>query len=332
MNRTVATLSLTTAVFAASTLYLGYKLYGGSSGSMAATTSSGPAGPPASDIAAAPDKGPAATSAPGAASVTGPSATSAAATATPPPAGKAAAGAKTSDEQRATMLPFAKQYLAKLDDPGRRAALVEETRSGLRRQYEPLKQKLKLDSATFEQLLTILAEQQIQPQEKYFRCIADPACDLNNFGRNGNVVDDRSGELLSLLGNDDAEELKNYTSSLHERETVVQLRGRLDEASNLRDSQAEQLVAALSEERIRFQKDAAQRGTSVSGWGTPQLGMLYYSGDSNSLDQRFTEAAQYSQRLRDRAATVLSPKQLAAFAQIQEELLATMRATMLPPG
>jgi len=252
------------------------------------------------------------------------------------PAPAAAAGksavATSVDAQRASMLPYAKQYLARLDDPAQRSALLEDTRSNLRRQYEPLKQKLKLDSATFEQVLTVLAESQIQPQEKYFRCLADPDCDLANFGRNGNVVDDRSGELLSLLGNDDMNELKNYSNSLGERETVVQLRGRLNDSNTLRDTQAEQLVAALSEERVRYQKEASQRGASVSGWGTPQLGMLYYSGDSNSLEQRFNEAAQYSQRLRNRAAAVLSPQQLAAFAQIQDELLATMRASMLPPG
>jgi uncharacterized protein YdcH (DUF465 family) len=59
--------------------------------------------------------------------------------------------------------------------------------------------------------------------------------------------------------------------------------------------------------------------------------MLWFQGDSNSLDQRFADAAAYSQRLRDRAATVLSPQQLAVFVQMQDELLAMMRSHMRPP-
>ena len=65
------------------------------------------------------------------------------------------------------------------------------------------------------------------------------------------------------------------------------------------------------------------------GWGT-NLGMIFYSGDSNSIDQRLTEAAQYSQRMRLRAAAVLSPAQLAAYNQMQDELLAQMAAYLRP--
>jgi hypothetical protein len=36
--------------------------------------------------------------------------------------------------------------------------------------------------------------------------------------------------------------------------------------------------------------------------------------------------------MRQRAATVLTPQQLAVFSQIQDELLGAMRATMRSPG
>jgi hypothetical protein len=137
---------------------------------------------------------------------------------------------------------------------------------------------------------------------------------------------------MALLGPDHMDDFTQYQTSLGEREAVIQLRGRLSDANNLRDSQAEQLVAALSDERARYQREAMQRGTSVSGWGTGQLGMLFYAGDSNSIDERLANAAQYSRRLHDRAATVLSPQQLAVFDQMQKELLAAMKATMSPAG
>ncbi len=330
MNKLVAALSLTTALFVASTLYLAYKLYGGTSDASLAGSKAAQAAP--ADLSHPVGAGVATSrTSSGPASLPGIQAGATNVVAALPAGGKISV-ASSSDAQRAAMLPFAKQFLARYDDPAQRATLLEETRNNLRRQYEPLKQKLKLDSNTFEQLLGVLAEQQLQPQEKYYRCLANPECNLASLGRDGNMVDDRSGELLSLLGSDNLNELNSYKNSISERETVTQLRGRLDDSNALRDAQAEQLVTALTEERGRYVKETAQRGANVSAWGTPQLGMLYFSGDSDSVEQRITEATQYSQRLRNRAAAVLSPQQLAAFVQIQDELLAMMRTSMLPPG
>jgi hypothetical protein len=211
--------------------------------------------------------------------------------------------------------------------------LVEETRTSLRRQYEGLQKQLKLDAGTFDQLLTELAEQNLQPQEAYFRCVLDPECDLDAYQQRPNPVEDRNAQLLALLGPDKLEQFTRYRESLGERESVVQLRGRLDETTRLRDDQAEQLVAALWDERSRYVEELRQRGASVSGWGTGQLGMLMYPTDSGSIDQRLSDAAQFSQRLQGRAASVLSPEQLAVFVQMQRELLASMAAYMRPtPG
>jgi hypothetical protein len=326
MNKLVATLSLTTAVFGASTAYLAYRLHE----QAADVTGAAIVGIAPAEARPTGAMGQDSTERHAPAAVTSPPGSAVPACA---PASSAVTAVRPSrDTMRDTMLPHARQFLARFDDAARHAALIEETKTSLRRQYEPLRNRLELDNATFEQLLAVMAEQTLQPQEKYYRCIADPNCDLANFGRNGNIVDDRSAELMALLGPENMDEFSRYQGTLGERESVVQLRGRLNDANNLRDTQAEQLVAALSDERARFQKEAMQRGASVSGWGMPQLGMLYYSGDSNSLDQRFADAAQYSRRLHERAAAVLSPQQLAIFDQMQNELLAAMKATMLPPG
>ena len=78
---------------------------------------------------------------------------------------------------------------------------------------------------------------------------------------------------------------------------------------------------------LALRNKALQLGYTVCSLSNDSTLARYYI--SSKLD---SEAAQYSQRLRNRAAAVLSPQQLAAFAQIQDELLATMRASMLPPG
>jgi len=134
-----------------------------------------------------------------------------------------------------------------------------------------------------------------------------------------------------MLGVEGAEAFTQFRTSISERDSVVQLRGRLPDSSFLPEAQAEKLIGALAEERTRFSQEAAARGSKTIGWGT-SLGMLMYTEDSGLPEQYVVEASQYSQRLRTRAAAILTPTQLAAFAQMQDELLAQFTANQRPPS
>src|SRR5205085_12496039 len=81
---------------------------------------------------------------------------------------------------------FAHQFLARYDDANQRPVLLEEQRTVIRRQYEKLKDRLKLDDSTFEQLVSLLAEEQLQVQEHWSRCAVDSQCDPRNQ-RNPNI-------------------------------------------------------------------------------------------------------------------------------------------------
>ena len=321
MRKSTLALSLSTAVFATSTLYLGLELYGhGAAPIPIATTAGGAATAPGAarnpDGQAVPDMAlaPATTQAPQA-----------------KPASSAAAPVGNSmevDPAANAGAIFAKQQLARLKDPVQRAALLADSRAGLRRQFSRFREKFNLGDATYEQLIALLADESLQGQENFSRCAADPPCDMEEFTRRI-AADDHSQELLALLGAAKLDEFNRYHASVAERDAVVQLKGRLTEGNSMRDDQTESLVAALADERSRFAKEASERGATLNGWGT-NLGMIMYSNDSNSIDQRLAEAAQYSRRLRLRAGTVLSPAQLAAFNQMQDELLAQMAAYMRP--
>src|SRR5689334_5662992 len=60
------------------------------------------------------------------------------------------------DAVREEMLHHAKRFLARLDAATQHAVLIEETKTALRRQYEPFRSRLELDKATFEQFLAVL--------------------------------------------------------------------------------------------------------------------------------------------------------------------------------
>ena len=322
MNKTVIALSVTTAMFAASTVYLAYELHQREAGeTMAAALPSDAAsaiGDPT--IAAASSGEEAASLATHAASPTPGNAAH--------PTGVASPAESTSiDVQTVAAAGFARQLLARYDDPNQRPVLLEEQRTVIRRQYEKLKEKLKLSDADFEQLATLLAEEQLQAQEHWARCAVNPACDPKS-PQNDYV--DHTQEYQAMLGVDGAEAFTQFRKSIAERDAVIQLRGRLTDSNFLPESQAEKLIMALTEERERYSQEAAARGAKVAGWGT-NLGMLWYIEDSGLPEQFVAEAAQYNQRLRSRAASILTPAQLAAYTQMQNELLAMFTANQKPP-
>jgi hypothetical protein len=326
MNKATKVLSLTTGLFFASTVYLAVKLH------RRDAVSSDPSAIAAEDRAAARSSPVAddmrATTTLQPKDVAGNAPTgSAAITSSATAASASAAAAASPDGDPAKH--FARQLLARYDDSDQRVVLVSEARAAARRQYGRLKEQLRLSESTFEQLVGLLADQQLDAQVHWARCAVDPRCDPNDPTR-GPAYRDRADEFLALLGAERIDAFNQYRDSLGERDAVAQLRGRLPDDSFLPQMQAEQLVSALAEERRRYSDEVSQQGSKLQGWGT-NLGMLWYPDHARTVEQQLFEASQYSQRLRTRAAGVLSPAQFAAFVQMQEELLAQMAAHFRPP-
>jgi hypothetical protein len=321
MNKATVVLSLSTAAFAASTAYLAYQLHLKDAGravadSVTAEATARPGTSPSATVASSPGL-PAHIATPAANDEV-----QLAAMTIPP------AKALAQDGQPDPVTAFARQFLTRYDDSNQRPVLLEEQRTVIRRQYEKLKERLKLSDSAFEQLVTLLAEEQLQFQEHWARCAVDTACDPKN-PRDPNI--DHTQEYQAMLGADGAEAFTQFRNSIGERDAVIQLRGRLPDSSFLPEAQAEKLIVALAEERERYSQDAAARGAKTSGWGTT-LGMLMYTEDSGLPEQYIVEASQYSQRLRTRAAGILTPAQLAAYVQMQNELLAQFTSNLRPPS
>jgi len=322
MNKTIVALSMTTAFFAASTVYLAYELHKRDAGEIVAGTSGDAASAAATSNTLAAGK-----------DVEEPAGLATHTTSPAPggiakPAGVASpTEPKMQDVQVEAVANYARQFLARYDDPIQRPVLLEEQRTVIRRQYEKLKEQLKLSDSGFEQLATMLADEQLQAQEHWARCAADSGCDPK--AQPFNYVD-RTQEYQAMLGVEGAEALTQFRKSIGERDAVIQLRGRLTDSNFLPEAQAEKLIAALSEERERFSLEAEARGAKVKGWGT-NLGMLMYTEDSGVPEQYIAEAAQYNKRLLARASSILTPAQLAAYTQMQNELLAMFTANQRPP-
>ena len=321
MRKVTAVLTLTTVGFASAALYLAYALY---------SRDVAPADAPVATVESASVAGLGQEQVAQDTSAGKPAPEKSARTSaqSSPPTSPGLAATQKNESNEATLM-WARPFLARLDDSVQHAALLDETRTGIRRQYSRLKEQLKLSDATFEQLVTQLAEETLQLQEQFARCAVDPQCNVNDPTRRSEHVD-HTQEYLALLGANGNEALTQFRNSIGERDQVAQLRGRLPDNNFLPEVQAEQLIKALSDERNLYQQELAQRGVSSKAWGT-QLGMVYYPADSGSAEQQVADAQQYIQRMRARAATVLSPAQLAAYTQMQDELLAQLATFLRPP-
>jgi hypothetical protein len=314
MGKLVATLATTTALFAASTAYLAYRL------DAVEPTRDSPA-TSATSLAQridAPRSGAAAPTAPVVRATSLAPGTTAAKT--PGAPGAAVASGSEADGGRAMSLPFAKDFLRQYDDPAQRVAQLRAARGGVEAQYTRFRDRFKLDAHAFEQLVDLMAEDQLEQQATYFRCVVDPACDLSHVPS----PRDRSDELLALLGADDFSNFRKYQGTLTEWQSVVQLRSRLSEANYLRDSDAGRLMKILSDEREKYVSQAAQAGANVNGWGNGS-GTLWYSADGG-LEEQMASAAQYAERMKGQAAAVLTAEQLRAYVQLQQEMLAGLEA------
>lgn len=323
MRTSTLILSLTTATFAATTAWLTWELRQRDAADAVVTARTGvdAAAPAASPSPFAERTTARITTATG-----GISSTEAATLPAQPTAAQPSPPGKRDLSQDPSVM-FARQFLARYDDSAQRQAQLEEARAGVRRQYGQLKEQLGLSDQKFEQVVDLIAQQNLQAQEHWARCAIDPDCDPNNPAP---PADDRSQELLAMLGPEHIDAFYRYRDSLGERDSVAAFRGRLSDSQFLPQAQAEQLIAALTQEREALSREVRQSGSSLRGYGT-NLGMIWYSDAAATPDAQLAEALQYSQRMRARAATVLTPAQLAAFVQMQEELLAQMASFLRPP-
>ena len=225
------------------------------------------------------------------------------------------------EESRRQYVASETRFLEDIADPARRAELLEQTKLSVRGPLPRVAQHLGITDEEADRLFTLLAEQQLQAHERQARCVTQPDCNYRGFTPAD--AESQQQEMSALLGPEKLQKFRQFQESASERQTVATLRSNLSDSAFLNEQRAEDLVAALHDERTRFQNEARQRGTGFSGYGTGS-GMLYID-DRGTLDERVAAARRYSDRLRERAAQVLTPEQAKSFNQMQDELLANLR-------
>jgi hypothetical protein len=219
-------------------------------------------------------------------------------------------------------IELSRRTLKMLADPTQRADMLLEQKALMRGMYPRLAQAIGMTNEEAERLFTLLAQQQIDFQEKFARCAVDPNCDAQDASHN--QTDPGAQEIADLLGADRQQQFETYKNTLMEREAVVQLRSRLPDASRLPDERAEELIAALADERQKIHVEAAQRGAGMNGFGTG-VGVIFSASDAATPEAQLESAQANSRRMRARAAEVLDTEQLRVFDEMQDELMISLQ-------
>ncbi len=224
------------------------------------------------------------------------------------------------EARKADMRQRAEQYMRKYDNPEGQKELREQALASTRRNLKGFDNEAGLDSVTFEKLIQLTTDQEIERRVLQSRCMAEPPCDAPP-PEYRELLDRQKAELANVIGREAAREMPQWMMSVGERRMTATLSGRLPANVTLSSSQSIALITALTAERRAISQEYAATRQRMAGYGNVDGSSAMYVTEAPPIDDRVASARVNSQRLRDRAATVLSGEQLTVFNQMQDELL-----------
>ena len=226
--------------------------------------------------------------------------------------------------QQKSQAEFKAQLALELADPVKRAAMVEQAKAAFHAQNPRLKEFMGMKPGEFDEFLTLLADQDVQYQEWFLDCEKTHCVWDQEFpafeARKRRATED-------LLGVERSQRYNQYDNSRIERMTVGNFRKDLPDALHMSNEQSERLIAVLAEERQEFEQEARARGLELNTFGAGR-GTILYDESRQSVQERVAAGREYSERLRARAAKVLTTEQLREYAIMQDAELASMESAL----
>jgi hypothetical protein len=203
-----------------------------------------------------------------------------------------------------------------LQNPEYRDLLRARQRVALSRMHEDLPELLQISKQQADQLLDLLAEQQVREQaaSRPMWPHGDAAAMQELMEKTQERQRTDEDEIAALLGPTKLQEWKEYEQSTMARFQVQRLRQMLPPDVALRAEQLRPLVAAISREHRQMFEDRTLVG--------PAPGEVPDENWQKRMRERHAEqTAMRNQRILDAASSILSPKQLEYLGSLlQQEL------------
>jgi hypothetical protein len=243
------------------------------------------------------------------------------------------------EERMRMMRESVERQRALLKDPEYREAMRMQYKMMQSQNYPDLAKTLGISAEQADQMLTLLAEQQIRMQEngpaQSFMEQPPERAALNEMRRKAEQTRRANeAELAGLLGQEKMREWNDYQKTLGTRMQVKQLSTKFaGKGAPLTDEQERQLVQALAAEQQRGLREAspAARINFISARPAALAANVSMSGAADHLEMQerhLEQMAQQNQRMRDAAATVLTPEQLSLFEEEHNSQLQMQRAML----
>lgn len=235
-------------------------------------------------------------------------------------------GQNARDRQRESERRRAQRFLALYGDPATRAQLLDERRLSAIRTLEGLLAEGLVTQAELDYLVGMIAEWQLERAETRARCWADPLCKpVNTDRRDVQGIRDR---IAAYLGEARYARYQAFRDEEGEREGVDSFRSRLQGSSWMTDAQARTLVAALADERRKFEAEIEASGGAVQSYHSGFMVARAQRAIGEPYSADLESVVAFNQRMRERAAAHLTPEQLQAFSDMQDRSLVSIRASI----
>ena len=323
MSKAAGILSVTTALFAASTLYFAWAV--GVERNRAADFRASP-GTNAPDSRA----GASGSDAAGAARAAG-SGKSGDTQATESPSlldglrGLVGKGGKKRASRQQQGELFQEDFLRMYTDPATRKQLIEERIPGLRDDYLLLERQLDLPSDQWQRFLEIMATHAIERRGATAVCKQEIDCQMQALGPEAYARYDR--EIRDALGESDMKQFETFNYALSERQSVEKLQDELGPRQQLSEKTTEDLIAALSDVRRAAEKSIqAENGSFQLHRGDGYA--VVFPPTLKTNVERLAYATEHFQKLQERAGSLLNPVQLATYQELQAKALGRLRRAM----
>ena len=222
---------------------------------------------------------------------------------------------------------FGNMITKMMKDPEAQKVIREQQRAMMDQLYNPLVKQLGMAPEEAEKFKDLIADNMMKTATNAF-AMFDGSASTNRAEQATQMAESQKGfdeQVREFLGESRYAQYKDYQETIGERTQLNQYRQQTAGSDHpMTDQQANQLLAIMHEEQKNV---AATTGQPLSGSGDDpaKLQAMFSSEQSDKMIQSLESV---SQRVYDRAGSVLSPDQMASFGKFQTNQLQMMRMGM----
>lgn len=195
----------------------------------------------------------------------------------------------------------------------------------MRLQNHGMAERLNLTDDEAQKLLELLVNEQLTRRAQFAQRSSLGPADLDEAQARERKA------IAALIGEERAKKYQDDIKGAPDRRQVRALRSRLGELDALTDDQATSLASALREEREQFARELTDQFGGRAGFTMSSVSGAVFmtsggAADEDGQEKQIVDQMQrYNQRMLDRAATVLTARQVKVLAELQDAEFAQQR-------